>query len=79
MRRIVLPLTTADVCAIPAADVIDTITAADVRVAVEVVIHVYVDVTTTPAGAPSPATAPGSPHGPTDDERDRAGRNHCSG
>jgi len=59
----VLPLITA---ASIAADVIDPITAADIRVAVEVVIHIDVDVAATPSATPSPATTPGSAHCHTD-------------
>jgi hypothetical protein len=72
----VLPLITA---ASIAADVIDPITTADIRVAVEVVIHIDVDVTATPAGTPTPATAPRSAHRQTDAKRDRTGCDHCSG
>jgi hypothetical protein len=63
MRRIVLPLITASVAA---ADVIDAITAADIRVAVEVVIHIDVDVTAAPTTTPSPAATPRSAHCQTD-------------
>lgn len=76
MRWIVLPLASPDICAVAAADVVDTIAAADVRVAVEVVIVVYVDVTAAPAGAPTPAASPGGAHGQADAERDRTGGDH---
>lgn len=78
MRRIVLPLTASNVCAVAAADVVDTISTADVRVAVEVVIHVYVDVAATPSGSPTPAAAPRSAHGQTNAERDRTSGDHRS-
>ena len=73
MRGIVLPLS-----AITTLDVVHTIAAADVRVAIEVVIHIDVDVTTAPSATPTPATAPGSTHGPTNAERDRTGGDHRS-
>ena len=78
MRRIVLPLTPTDICAVATADVVHTVAAADIRVAVEVVIHVYVYVTATPSGSPTPAAAPRSTHGQPNTERDRTGCDHCS-
>jgi hypothetical protein len=62
MRRVVLPLITA---AAIAADVVDTVSTADVRVAVEVVVVVDVDVTATPTTAPTPTATPRSTHGQT--------------
>jgi hypothetical protein len=59
MRRVVLPLVAA---AITAADVVYPIAAADVCIAIEVVIHVDVDIAATPATTPTPAAAPGSTH-----------------
>ena len=55
MRRIVLPF-------VAAPDVVDSVTAINIRVAVEVVIVIDVDIVATPAGAPSPTAAPGCAH-----------------
>ena len=71
MTRIVLPLAT------PAN--VRAITTADVRVAVEIVIHVYVDVVAAPAGTPTPATTPGRTHCYANAKRDSARGNYCSG
>jgi hypothetical protein len=66
MLRVVLPFTATHVGAIPALYVIDTITAADVRIAVEVVVAVDIDIATAPATTPAPTAAPRSTHGQSD-------------
>jgi hypothetical protein len=45
-------------------NVVYTIATADVGIAIEVVVHVDVDIAATPAGTPTPTAAPGSTHGP---------------
>src|SRR5262249_51847109 len=59
--------------AFPPADVV-AIAAADVGVAVKVVIHVDVDIPMTPAATPSPATSPSPAHRDSYSKRDRSGR-----
>jgi hypothetical protein len=61
-----------------AADVIHAIAAADVCIAIEVVVHVDVDIAASPAATPTPTAAPRSAHGQTDAKRDCACCNHCS-
>jgi hypothetical protein len=56
MRRIVLPFT-ALIDTVPALNVINAITPADIRVAIEIVVHVDVDVVASPAGVPAPSAA----------------------
>ena len=51
MPRVVLPL-------ISAADVVDTVAAADVGVPVKVVVDVDVDIVVSPAATPAPTATP---------------------
>jgi hypothetical protein len=58
MRWIVLPFVAA---AVAATDVIYPVSALDVRIAIEVVVHVDVDVAAAPTASPTPSAAtPGS-------------------
>ena len=61
MRGIVLPpVTAADVIPVTALNIIDPVPTADVRVAIEAVIPVDIDVVASPTTAPTPtATTPG--------------------
>jgi hypothetical protein len=61
----VLPLTAANVRAVTALDIIHAVATVDIGIAVEVVIHVDVDVTAAPAGPPTPAATPRRTHGQT--------------
>ena len=80
MARIVLPFTAAHVGAIPSLYVVHAITAADIRVAIEVVIHIDVDVITSPTAPPAPAAAsPCSADCHSHTEGDRTRCNYCSG
>src|SRR6186997_788159 len=80
MTRVVLPLVpAADVSPVATLNIIDPVTTADVRVAIEIVVDVDVDVIASPAGVPAPpAASPGSADGNSNAERDRARRNHSS-
>src|SRR5262245_55643325 len=76
MAGIVLPL----VAATPVAADVGSVAAADVRVAVEVVVHVYVNLTGAPTAAPRhAASAPRRGHGGANSKRSGARRYNCSG
>jgi hypothetical protein len=62
-----------------AADVVDPVSTADVRIAVEVVVPIDVDIAATPTTAPAPTATPGGTHGPTNAKRDCAGSDYRSG
>jgi hypothetical protein len=72
MCRVVLPFVSALIDTVTALNVVNAVTPANIRVAVEIVIHVYVDVVATPTGSPAPAAAPCSTHRNANTERDRA-------
>jgi len=58
MLRIVLPFVTAlNVISVTALNVVNPVSAADIRVAIEIVVHVDVDVIVSPATVPAPASA----------------------
>src|SRR5262245_16976929 len=76
MRRIVLPCVTATTIA---TDVVHTVAATDVCVAIEVVVVVYVDVAAAPATAPTPAATPRSTHCHAHAKRDRTRSYYCAG
>jgi hypothetical protein len=61
-----------------AADIVHAVAAADVCIAIEVVVHVYVDIAASPAATPTPTATPRSAHGPTNAKRDCACGNYCS-
>jgi len=79
MLWIVLPLTSADIGAIPSLYVVYAIATADIGVAIEIVIHVDVDVIASPSTTPTPAAAPCGTHGHADTKGDSTRRDHCSG
>jgi hypothetical protein len=58
MLRIVLPfVTAADVVPITALNVVNAVTPANIRIAIEIVVHVDVDVVVSPAAIPAPASS----------------------
>src|SRR6185436_1054028 len=59
---------------IAATERVDAVTAANVGIAIEIVVAVDVDIATAPTAAPTPAAAPKEAHGDSHPKRDRCSR-----